>query len=125
MTRQSVPDPYLADVTEWPHTLVGTVDVVDCGWSESLESFEEIGKAGFLRSYTAIARLDLKDGRTINFSIGGSVLVPPMIWPEEFDTGAEFRVSLAPSGKAVGPMAVDGTFIYFEHYEAVQIERVD
>ena len=125
MTRQPVPDPYLIDVTEWPHTLEGKVDVVDHGWSVGPESLEKMGKAGILSSYTAAAGLELADGHSISFSIDGSVLVPSMIWPEEFDTGALFQVSLAPSGNTVGPMAIDGRYVYFTHYEAVRIERVD
>ncbi len=125
MTRKPVPDPYLANVSEWPHTLEGTVDVVDCSWSEGPESFEKIGKAGILRSYTAAAGLELADGNTISFLIDGSVLVPSMIWPEEFDTGALFCVSLAPSEHTVGPVAIDGKFIYYQGYEAIRIERGD
>ena len=125
MTRKPVPDPCLADVTEWPHTLEGRIDVVDCGWSQGPEPFEQMGKAEILRSYTAAAGLELADGNSISFSIDGAVLVPSMIWPEEFDTGALFRVSLALSDQAVGPVAIDGKFIYYQGYEAVRIERAD
>jgi hypothetical protein len=48
-----------------------------------------------------------------------------MIWPEEFDDGNLFRVSLEPVEGDGTPMAVEGKFIYLQEYQALRIERVE
>lgn len=125
MNRRLIPDPFLADIQEWPCTLEGIVDIVDGGWSESAEALEHKAKADVLRSFTASAHLQLADGNKVGFSFDGSVLVPLMIWPEEFDAGILFRVSLAPIDGAGTPMAVEGKFVDLQEYQALRIERVD
>ena len=123
MKCKLIPDPYLADVREWPHTLEGQVDIVDGGWSEGSEQFEQMEKANILSSCTAAAHLELAGGHKIGFSLRGPVLVPQMIWPEEFDKNNFFRVSLAPMNNTGVPTAVEGKMVRLQEYEALKIER--
>lgn len=125
MNKRLRPDPYLADIQEWPCTLEGTVDIVDGGWTVGLDPLEGDSKADILRSFTAVAHLQLPDGNKVGFLIDGAVLVPLMIWPEEFDAGNLFRVRLEPIDGDGTPMAVDGKLIYLQEYQALQIERVE
>lgn len=125
MNKRLRPDPYLADIKEWPCTLEGTVDIVGGGWSEGLDPLERNSKTDMLGSFTAVADLQLPDGNKVGFLFDGAVLVPFMIWPEEFDAGNLFRVSLEPIDGDGTPMAVDGKLVYFQDYQAVRIERVE
>lgn len=81
-------------------------------------------KADILSSFTATTHLELANGHKIGFSLGGSILVPQMIWPEEFDSKSLFRVSLAPMNNGGVPMAVEGKLAYLREYQAVEIGRV-
>lgn len=125
MNKRLRPDPYLADIQEWPYTLEGIVDVVDGSWTEGLDPIESKSKADILKSFAAAAHLELADGNKVGFLLDGAVLVPLMIWPEEFDAGNLFRVSLAPIDEDWTPMAVEGKFIYLQEYQALRIERVE
>lgn len=125
MTRKLVPDPYLAGVSEWPHTLEGKVDVVASGWAEGLDYDDRMEEADILSSYWGAAHLELADGNIVGFAIDGSILVPEMIRPEEFDAGEVFRIDLALSEQAVGPEAINGKLVYYQGYKAFRIERAD
>ena len=125
MPAKLVPDPYLADVTEWPHTLVGKVDVVDSGGALGMDYDDRKEEADDLRSYWGAANLELADGNVVGFAVDGSILVPEMIRPEEFDEGAIFRISLDLSDQAVGPVAIDGKLVYYQGYKAIRIERAN
>lgn len=125
MNTRLRPDPHLADIQEWPHTLEGTVDIVDGGWSGDSDPLESKSKTDILRSFTAVAHLRLPDGNKVGFVLDGAVLVPLMIWPEEFDADNLFRVSLEPIDGGGTPMAVDGKLVYLQEYQARRVERVE
>ncbi|MCB1635949.1 MAG: hypothetical protein KDI51_15280 [Xanthomonadales bacterium] len=110
----------LREISDWPHSMVGVIDVVD-GQSSDFDSEET-----YIKSFWGACHLHLDGGEVFGFNLDGEVLFNAGIRPDELDSGARFRIAIVESEGEVVPVGEDGVgLLYYQDYQAVEIQRID